>query len=138
MRTGIEWTEDLAILVGGIDDQHRELFRRLNVFLGACDSGKGVEDLVRMLQFLDDYVAIHFREEERLHEEFAFPERHRHRGYHRAFLEQLGMLKMRFLKEGPTPDLVATINRIVVGWLLDHISRRDREFGEWVRRRAGR
>lgn len=135
MRSGIEWTESLAIKVGGIDEQHRELFRRLNVFLDACDSGKGKAELVRMLQFLDDYVAVHFREEERLQEDSGYPDRHAHHGYHREFIEQLGMLKMRFLREGPTADLVATINRVVVGWLLAHISRMDRDFGEWMRGR---
>jgi hemerythrin len=133
VRAGIQWSDDLAVRVGAVDEQHRELFRRLNLFLDACDAGKGTADLVKMLQFLDDYVSIHFRDEERLQEEFGFPFRHQHRSYHRSFEEQLGILKKRFIREGPTADLVATINRVVVGWLLDHISRKDREFGEWVR-----
>lgn len=125
----LEWGEYLATGVGPVDEQHRELFRRLNTFLDACDAGKGKKELLGMLQFLDDYVAFHFRAEERLQEEYDYYDRARHREYHRSFIRKLSELKRRFLLEGPTPDLVEEINRFTVGWLLSHIAEKDRDFG---------
>lgn len=130
---GIAWGEHLATGIGEIDVQHRELFRRLNGFLDACDAGKGKLELVGMLQFLDDYVVVHFRDEERLQELHGYHERARHREYHRGFVLRFMELKRRFLLEGPTPSLVQEINRAVVGWLLDHIAEKDRLFGAFVR-----
>ncbi len=126
---GILWGEHLATGIEEIDEQHRELFRRLNAFFDACDAGKEKKELVGMLRFLDDYVVIHFRAEERLQELYGFSERARHREYHQGFIRRLTELKRRFLLEGPAPSLVKEINRTVVGWLLDHIAEKDRLFG---------
>jgi hemerythrin len=129
---GLAWGEHLATGIDTIDDQHRELFGRLNDFLAACDSGQGKEELLGMLQFLDDYVVFHFRAEELIHEEYDYPDRARHRQYHRMFIDRLTSLKRRFLVEGPTIDLVAEINRFTIGWLIDHIGDKDREFARTV------
>jgi hemerythrin len=133
---GISWGEHLATGIEEIDAQHRELFRRLNAFLDACDAGKEKKELVGMLQFLDDYVVVHFRAEERLQELYGYSDRARHREYHRGFVGRLTDLKRRFLLEGPTSSLVKEINRTVVGWLLDHIAEKDRHFGAAVRNKG--
>src|SRR5690349_15793780 len=125
---GIAWGEHLATGITDIDDQHRELVRRLNAFLDACDAGREKEELIGMLQFLDEYVVIHFRTEERLQKLHGYNGRARHREYHRGFIRQLNELKRRFILEGPTPALVKEINRTLVGWLLEHIAGKDREF----------
>jgi hemerythrin len=133
---GIAWGEHLATGITEVDNQHRELLRRLNAFLDACDAGKGKEDLIGMLQFLDDYVVIHFRTEERLMEIHSYPDRVLHRGYHHGFIRQLKELKRRFLLEGPSPSLVKEINRVVVGWLLDHIAIKDRAFAPFIKEKG--
>ncbi len=135
---GIEWKEELATGIESIDSHHRELFSRLNTFLDASDAGRGKEELVSMLQFLNDYVAFHFQAEERLHREYEYRDRVRHREEHRLFIERLIGLKRRFLVEGPTAELVREINRFTVGWLLEHIAERDQEFGLAVRGASGK
>ncbi len=37
----IEWTQDLAVGVKIIDEQHKEIFRRVDALLEACKAGKG-------------------------------------------------------------------------------------------------
>jgi hemerythrin len=130
---GIAWGEHLATGITEVDDQHRELVKRLNAFLDACDAGKGKEDLIGMLQFLDEYVVIHFRTEERLQKLHGYHGLARHREYHRGFIRQLTELKRKFILEGPTPALVKEINRTLVGWLLEHIAEKDREFATAIK-----
>lgn len=127
---GIQWRDDLKTGIDLIDRQHRELFRRLNLFLDACDAGKGEQEVVGLLQFLDDYIAEHFADEERLQEEIGFVFRATHRKQHQRFMQAFTELKRKFLLQGPTPVLVAEINRLCVGWLLDHIAEQDRMFGQ--------
>ncbi len=45
----IEWTVDLSISIEKIDNQHKELFKRVNMLLEACKIGKECTlcDLVR-------------------------------------------------------------------------------------------
>lgn len=125
---GIQWRDDLATGIELIDDQHKELFNRLNQFLDACDSGKAKEELLGLLQFLNDYIAEHFVAEEKVQEEMGYVFRSAHRKYHQAFMKELTEFKRRFLLEGPTPALVSDINRVCVGWLLDHVSVKDKMF----------
>ena len=131
---GIQWHDDLSVGIELIDSQHQELFRRVNLFLDACDSGKAKEELLGLLQFLNDYAAKHFADEERVQEEIGFILRSGHRKHHEAFMRNFTELKKRFLLEGPTPTLVADINRLCVGWLLDHVSEKDRMFASIVRK----
>jgi hemerythrin len=39
----IEWTDDLAVGIVEIDNQHKELFHQINQLLEACNQGKGKE-----------------------------------------------------------------------------------------------
>lgn len=125
---GIQWSDDLLTGIDLIDRQHQELFRRLNMFLDACDTGKARDELLGLLRFLNDYISKHFADEERVQEELGFPFREEHRKHHRAFIRDFTELKRRFLLDGATPALVGDLNRVCVGWLLDHISEKDRMF----------
>ena len=62
----IEWRESLATGHEEIDNQHKELFKRFNNLLTACNKGKGNEEVGNLLKFLSDYVVSHFAAEEQL------------------------------------------------------------------------
>ena len=49
----IEWSDELLVGNPTIDQQHQEIFKHFNDFLGACKMGKGREALLEMLKFLD-------------------------------------------------------------------------------------
>ncbi len=132
----IEWREYLAVGVKEIDDQHKELFNRFNALLEACDAGKGKEEVSGLLDFLDTYVRVHFAAEEKLQAESGFPDYAAHREMHQGFVDELTRLKEEFRTHGPLPRLVATTNWVGVGWLMDHISRKDTKVGEHLRKRA--
>lgn len=133
----IEWREYLSVGVDEIDEQHRELFRRFNTLLEACENNEGSREVFRLLDFLDSYVESHFADEEKLQQESHFPDYPAHRELHRKFRQDLADLKGEFREHGPIPRLVATTNRIVVGWLMDHISRMDKKVGEHLRKTSG-
>lgn len=56
----LQWNENLAVGVGVIDDQQREIVRWLNNLLNAMDQGKGKEKVSEVLAFLANYaVKLH-------------------------------------------------------------------------------
>lgn len=128
----IEWNETYTVGVEEIDRQHRQLFSRFNDLISACDEGKGADEALRMLKFLNDYVTIHFAEEEELQRRYGYPDGRRHNDEHDAFVLELMNLEQQFREHGPTPRLVATTNQIVAVWLIDHISRVDAEFARYL------
>ncbi len=131
----ITWTDDLATGVVKIDDQHNELFRRINNLLAACQQGEGKTEVTKVIGFLEDYVIEHFSEEEGHMNERSYPEFGRHKGQHLEFMENLSALKKQLETDGPGVHVVLSTNRMVVDWLINHIRREDKALGAFLRSR---
>lgn len=129
----LEWTEELATSVDAIDEQHKEIFRRVNNLLDACATGEGRECVAGMLAFLEKYVVTHFYAEEANQRASAYPGYAGHKAQHDRFIADLQVLKRQFDEEGPTTTTVEQTNRMVVDWLVNHIKKSDREFGQYLR-----
>lgn len=135
---GIVWRDDLALGVEQIDSQHKELLVRFDLLLSACKEGKGSGEVLHLLDFLDEYVVTHFRDEEVLQRQSGFPGYEDHHREHEAFIARLADLKRRMHVEGGVPiDLVLDTNKLLLDWLIRHISVRDREVGKHLKSHAG-
>jgi len=129
----IEWTSDLAIGVTEIDDQHKEIFKRFDRLLTACNEGKGKDEVLRLLLFLDDYVKEHFAAEEGLQMRNSYPEYPSHKSEHLRFMADVDRLAREFRDEGATLPLVIQTNRTLSSWLMQHIKRSDMAFSRYLR-----
>jgi hemerythrin len=132
----MEWTEDLSTGSAAIDDQHKELFKRIDALLEACRQGKGKAEVSKVIQFLDEYVVTHFSAEEKYMEAHHYPELARHKALHLEFIENFGDLKRELEEEGPGVHLVVKTNQMVVQWLLHHIRKVDRALGAFLKAKA--
>lgn len=129
----IEWTDDLAVGVTEIDDQHKELFKKVNQLLDACSEGKGKETVGEIIKFLGEYVIHHFSCEEANMKKYNYPEFASHKAHHAQFITSFGELKDKFEADGPMPHIVIMTNRVVVGWLISHIRNVDRVMGDYLK-----
>jgi hemerythrin len=128
----IEWTPDLAVGLKVIDEQHQELYRRINQLLEACSQGKGKETVGKTLQFLSDYVITHFGNEETYMIKYAYPEYTQHKALHTKFIASLKQLKESFVRDGAGVALVAKTNQVVIDWLNNHIRKVDTKLGAFL------
>lgn len=129
----VHWREHLSVGVEEIDSQHRELFDRFNAFFEACEQDKGGGLAARLFDFLDKYFATHFADEEQFQRAIGYPDHERHREQHLLFVREVASLKERLKSEGPTKAVVATVNRVMIGWLIEHISGMDRALGRFAK-----
>lgn len=129
----VQWRDSLNIGIESIDDQHKELFSRTNELLNACNTGKGNEEVGRLIDFLEDYVVTHFRDEERLQLKLNYPKYKEHKVLHDNFIKEVKGLKERFFNGGSTLTLTIEINKKVIDWLINHIGKMDREFGNYIK-----
>jgi len=127
----IDWDDSLTTGVTEIDDQHRELFRRFNSLMAACNQGRGREEVLRTLNFLDDYIRRHFHEEELLQQSSNFPGFREHRIQHENFIATTEALAAQFNSEGATLDLLVRTNTTLMEWLVGHIRKMDRAFARF-------
>lgn len=111
---GISWREDLALGVEAIDSQHKELLARFDMLLASCKQGKGSQEV--------------------LQRESGYPGYEDHHREHEGFIARLADLKQRMHSdEGVQIDLVLDTNKLLLDWLIRHISVRDREVGRHLR-----
>lgn len=129
----IEWRENLATGNDTIDRQHMELFRRFNTLLTACNQGKGKEEVVHLLLFLNDYIRSHFADEEELQVRYGYPGYAAHKQQHDKFRGDLRELEQQFGAEGATLALVIRTNQTLISWLIRHISATDKELAGFLR-----
>ncbi len=131
----IEYTPDLSTTVMEIDDQHKELFRRINSMLAAMQKGSGGDELTKTIQFLTDYVVFHFGIEEKYMDKFSYIDRIQHKAQHELFVKTFLRLKDRLLSEGINAQNTEDTKQLVVDWLLNHIRYVDKGLGLFLKRK---
>ncbi|MDR3280977.1 MAG: hemerythrin family protein [Synergistaceae bacterium] len=120
-----EWNENLASGHEMIDGQHKQLIDALNKLVEACAQGEGRAQLGNTLEFLNAYIVKHFGDEEKIMDEYNYPDYLIHRGYHEGFKTAVRELTNNLLKFGPTDTLVGEVHSSVAGWLVNHIRSED-------------
>jgi hemerythrin len=121
----ILWRDDLSIGVDQIDNQHKELIKRIDGLFEACNNGKGKEEVLKVIDYLGEYVVTHFSDEEVLQKKYGYPEYNNHKQMHTQFVKDFGVLKGNLDKEGVTPGLIIKMNKLLIDWLLTHIKKAD-------------
>jgi hemerythrin len=127
------WTPAWSVGVDSIDEQHKELFARVNALIAAASQGKGREEIGSVVQFLGDYVARHFVDEEKLQIKYAYPHYSEHKAEHSRFILDFAVLKKEFTEQGATSTTVIAIQRRVGDWLVNHIHKVDVQLGEYLK-----
>jgi hemerythrin len=113
------WTPKLAIGVPPIDQQHQELFRRADDLLAALSRGDVLDEVVRLVDFLGQYVSTHFKAEEKLMASRGYPELVRHQLLHEV-------------AKGANSRLGLQLNTMVGGWLVNHVGTEDAKIATFL------
>jgi hemerythrin len=127
------WSDDLATGVTEIDDQHKEIFSRFDRLFAACSEGRGKEEVLKLIVFLEEYIKEHFAAEEKLQIRHAYPDYASHKSQHTRFVAEVARLTAAFKDEGATLPLVIMTNKTLSSWLVQHISKTDMEFASYLR-----
>lgn len=116
-----------------IDEEHKQLITAINDLLAACAAGKGRMELEKTTRFLYDYTARHFADEERLQQQYQYPDYVNHKKYHEGFKKVVAELCKKLEEQGPTVALVGEVNSAIAGWLISHIKREDVKVAAYIR-----
>ena len=128
----IEWKESLRVGIDVVDEQHQELFRRTNLLLEACKQRKGKEAIGELLNYLEGYTRLHFKQEEELQLQYGFDEYESHKKMHEGFIREISRLRKRLEGQGPTSSLVIEASQTLVEWLLRHVGVEDKKLHKFV------
>jgi hemerythrin len=136
----LQWTPDLSVGSNEIDDQHKELFSRINDLRSAMSQGKGRAEISKTTKFLEDYVVTHFGTEEKLMARHDYPDAAAHKARHTEFIKDFTDLKRKLeqleSQQAVTSFLVIDIQRRLVEWLMNHIGKVDKALGSYLSSRV--
>jgi hemerythrin len=132
VRIQISWDRSLETGDPEIDEQHRELFARIDSLLAATHDRRARAEVGRLLTYLGDYVVSHFEAEERIMAESGYPELAPHRAEHQRFVAEYARLFQDYRADGPGPTFVIKFGNRVTSWLCEHICRTDRQLADYL------
>jgi hemerythrin len=132
----LQWTPKLSVGYADIDEQHKELFVRVNRLLSAMGEGRGKDDVQGVMQFLKQYTVTHFGMEQERMARFGYPDRAAHIAQHTAFIADLDWLSQTLAAQGATVGLAIQVQRRVVDWLLHHVGKTDMALGPFLAAQA--
>lgn len=111
------WKEKYKVGVELIDEQHKELFQRVSHFTQTIrseeDWEKKLDKVKETMDFMKDYVVVHFNEEEAYQEKINYPDIEEHKKAHASFKEGVNnyvkILKQRVLQKKRSKNLEANL-----------------------------
>ena len=129
---GIDWSDMLSVGIEAMDDEHKELFRRINALLVALLGPENQGDTKALVAAIREYTVFHFDDEQKLMQSKGYPRYEQHLALHTSFLKEFQSIEDQLLSQGLSAELVIRLQDKVVTWLLDHIAKVDHDYGEFM------
>jgi len=127
------WSRALETGHPKIDEQHREIFRRVDALHLAMKSGDRKES-GQLIEFLGTYVGEHFAAEERAMKDSGYRGLSQHALEHGQFVREFMAIGNRFDRHGPSAGVAVDLKTWLASWLKDHILKVDVEFARHLER----
>jgi hemerythrin len=128
-----QWDSSLECGYELVDNQHKQLVAAVNNLMEASQSGQGDQAVMQTMDFLTGYTIKHFADEEKLQQQYDYPDYLNHKRLHDEFKVTVKGLTERLIKEGPGPELVNVVSSAIAAWLLNHIKGDDFRMAAYVK-----
>lgn len=128
------WTQNLAVGVELIDQQHKKWFEKADQLFEAGKQGKSKDYIVKMFDFLDEYTKTHFKDEEKYMLSIKYPEYNVQKQLHTGFISKLADLRKEYEASGANISVIINANQMILDWLVKHISMQDKKIGEFAKK----
>lgn len=130
------WKEKYKIGIPTIDEQHEELFRRVSEFVISLRQAGDWQDKLgkvkETMEFMENYVVIHFNYEEAYQREVHYPDHEGHCKLHKAFTEEIKQYAEQLESEGYPEELVQKLGGKLMAWLINHVAAADQQLANYV------
>jgi len=124
-----EWTTDMQVDEGLIDEDHKELLSIANRVLGLERPNQDAEDLKLSIRELYDYVRYHFQREENFMRESGYPDMDEHYKKHQVIIKDMNNALSQSHHMG---DLLENFRQIVYRWVVSHIMKEDKKIQAFI------
>lgn len=125
-----QWRREYNTNIKEMDAHHRELFQTANKLYEEILSGRNQAVLEDTLNFMIRYTEDHFSQEEKLMEDYDFPEYETHIKHHVRLIHEVQELKAKHAAGEMRMDM--GIINFLKDWIINHILIEDRKYGPYL------
>ena len=126
----------MSVGVEFIDNQHKEMFERINRVLEAVRDKNSPDVVVSTLDFLAKYVVEHFGAEQEQMLKHKYPAANTHLEEHEFYAQKVAEFRLKTKEEGVSDQLLIEMKRLLADWFSNHIDKSDRSLGRFLKLRA--
>lgn len=129
----IQWNDEMNVGIPEIDVEHKPIILLINELNRAITEGMNPAEIKRWLQHIVDDTEMHFSQEEKLFQEWQYPDAAEHARIHSQLFKALQEIKAECIPYGVDTGWVEVgmrIKRI----LLNHFQNEDVKYAEYSRK----
>lgn len=130
------WRDKYQVGVPLIDEQHEELFKRVNNFIEIIRAGdpwqNKIQSVNETLEFMKLYVVEHFRDEEEYQQKVAYPKFVEHKSVHNNMVNYVLEVSSEYEKSGYDEKLIKQFAGKLLSWLINHVVTEDQHIANYV------
>ena len=129
----ITWDNSYSVGIKKIDEQHRQLFdylNKLNESLNSTEKKKSIAS--EIINDLILYTFYHFREEERIMKQYAYPACEEHKRKHDELTEKV-LAYQEKLNSGKKFICILELADFLSEWILNHILEIDKNYSQYLK-----
>lgn len=130
------WRDKYALGVPVVDEQHRELFQRVEAFVTTLRSSAEWEEKVlrvnETLEFMKVYVVEHFRDEEDYQQRIGYPGFQAHKKIHDDMVSYVLEVSNAYERSGCDERLMQQFAGKLLAWLINHVAAEDQQIADYA------
>ncbi|NGZ07649.1 MAG: bacteriohemerythrin [Magnetococcales bacterium] len=130
-REFFPWTDQLLTGIHAVDEDHKKLVGMVNLIHRLLTEGAGSEEVGKVINELATYTQFHFGREEKMFDQYGYPETADHKAKHMRLLQDVTGLMEKFA----AGDFAAPMDLLTFAkaWLIEHILGTDMRFAPYLR-----
>src|ERR1035437_9100693 len=114
-----------------MDTQHMQIIKMINTLIDNYDTLDASSDqLHELFNDMTDYFRVHFKDEEKLLVEIAFPDREAHKKLHLDYIDKT--VDINFDLMSKKDDVSNTMMQFLIHWLKNHILIDDMKYKKFL------
>ena len=125
----IQWNDYNSLGIPIIDEQHRGIVSIINSLHYFTREGTALESLGPTINAMDYLAVLHFKTEETLFTNSAFPGHAEHIQAHRKFSQQVSAVLQEAKSSGDAQLALVFLKK----WWIDHINVEDKKYAPYIK-----
>ncbi|MCY6371870.1 bacteriohemerythrin [Clostridium ganghwense] len=130
----LKWKQQYSCNIVEIDKQHKTLFelgQKLYDIISLKDDFDHYDELMNALEEMKNYTIYHFNYEEKVMEQYNYPELEKQKKEHKAFIDKIIAMKKKDIDEDQYKVCMEML-MFIADWIEKHILKSDMNYKKFL------